>query len=89
MKHDVVDTASRRSVIFNGITLATGVAAIVVANISVAQAAKMNQKSVSYQDKPKGPLKCSNCSLFEPPAACKSVSGTISPNGWCSIYHKA
>jgi len=89
MTGDAGNETSRRSVLLNGITYVAGAAAILAANIDRAQAAKMSPKSVSYQSTPKGNLKCSNCSLFEPPHSCKSVSGVISPNGWCSIYRKA
>jgi len=47
---------------------------------------KMTQKQVSYQDTPKGNQQCDGCKLFQPPNACKSVEGEISPKGWCSIY---
>jgi hypothetical protein len=50
--------------------------------------AKVSQASVAYQDKPKGDQSCSNCTLFEAPASCKTVDGTISPDGWCRIYAK-
>ena len=89
MIDDTGDETSRRSVLLNVIAFAGGTAAILTASIDRAQAAKMSPKSVSYQTTPKGNLKCSNCSLFEPPHSCKSVSGDISPNGWCSIYRKA
>jgi len=51
--------------------------------------AKMSPSAVAYQGSPKGSQQCSNCKLFEPPAACKSVSGDISPSGWCKIWVKA
>jgi hypothetical protein len=54
---------------------------------AVAQA-KMSKSAVAYQDKPKGNQDCSNCSLFQPPNACKNVAGDISPKGWCSIWAK-
>jgi hypothetical protein len=50
--------------------------------------AKMNQKSVAYQDTPKGDQKCSNCSLFQEPNACTLVDGDISPEGWCRFWVK-
>ena len=50
--------------------------------------AKLSKASVSYQEKPNGDRSCSNCNLFEPPSACKSVEGPISPNGWCKIWVK-
>jgi hypothetical protein len=53
-----------------------------------AQAAKAPQKAVKYQDTPKGEQRCDNCALFEPPSSCKTVDGTISPEGWCIVYAK-
>jgi hypothetical protein len=88
MKHHESDQASRRSLLLNVVTYAASVAVVLTAKIGPAMAGKMGQKSVSYQATPKGDLKCSSCSLFERPAACKSVEGVISPNGWCAIYKK-
>jgi hypothetical protein len=50
--------------------------------------AKMSEAAVSYQDSPKGDRNCAGCNLFQPPSACKTVEGTISPNGWCKIWVK-
>ena len=54
--------------------------------VSAAHAAKASPASVGYRPSPKGDEKCANCSLFIPPNACKSVSGKISPDGWCRIW---
>jgi len=67
--------------------MVSGVAAIVSAP-TPAKAAKASQKSVKYQDTPKGDARCDNCSLFEAPNSCKTVEGTISPEGWCMVYAK-
>jgi len=56
-------------------------------NLATAQA-KVPQNTVSYQDKPKGAQRCDGCSLFQPPNACKTVDGAISPQGWCSLFAK-
>jgi len=53
-----------------------------------AQAAKMTQNAVAYQPTPKDGKKCSDCTLFVAPKACKSVDGDISPDGWCKIWVK-
>ena len=53
-----------------------------------AHAAKAPQKAVKYQDTPKGEQRCDNCALFEAPSSCKTVDGTISPEGWCMVYAK-
>jgi hypothetical protein len=80
---------TRRSVLLQGAACATAAAAILTVETNSAMAAKLPPNSVSYRATPKGDQKCSNCSLFEAPKSCKSVSGVISPNGWCSIYRKA
>lgn len=55
---------------------------------SLAEAAD-NKKQFRYQDKP-GPRgrKCSGCRWFRPPHRCQIVTGTISPNGWCTAWAK-
>lgn len=65
----------------------TGVAAIIDAS-TPARAAKVSQKIVKYQEMPKGEQHCENCALFEAPSSCKTVDGTISPQGWCIVYAK-
>jgi hypothetical protein len=47
---------------------------------------KIEPKMVQYQTTPKDGAKCSTCVNWEPPNACKIVSGTIDPNGWCIAY---
>ena len=51
--------------------------------------AKIAPKLVAYQETPKDGHDCKGCKLFEPPNACKSVEGVISPNGWCKLWIKA
>ena len=63
-----------------------GVAAVIGA--STPAQAKAAQKAVKYQDTPKGDQRCDNCALFEAPSSCKTVDGTISPEGWCMVYAK-
>lgn len=84
-----LDDVSRRTVLLQGVACAAGVATIFVTDINAAQAAKLPQASAGYRSKPNGDRKCSNCKLFEPPNACKSVAGVISPDGYCSLYRKA
>ena len=78
--------SSRRSLLKAAVG-AVGVVSLFVAGVRDA-AAKVSPAAVGYQGSPKGSQKCSNCRLFEPPAACKSVSGPISPEGWCRIWAK-
>ena len=74
---------SRRTVL-----LAAGAAPFVVMGATGAKAAKLSQTAARYQNSPKDGKQCSNCNLFVPPNACKSVDGTISPSGWCALYVK-
>ena len=50
--------------------------------------AKMAQTAVRYQDLPKDGKQCDGCKLFVAPNACKSVTGDISPKGWCALWVK-
>jgi hypothetical protein len=63
-------------------------ATVVIGTSTVAQAAKVSQKIVKYQDTPKGEQRCDNCELFEAPSSCKNVDGTIAAQGWCIVYRK-
>ena len=80
---------SRRSLLLQGATCATGVATILVANANSAKANPLPKTAVNYQDAPKGDRKCSGCSLFVAPKSCKNVAGDISPDGWCMLWRKA
>jgi hypothetical protein len=66
----------------------TTAAAGIVGTSTPAQAAKVSQKIVKYQDTPKGEQRCDNCDLFEAPSSCKNVDGTIAAQGWCMVYRK-
>jgi hypothetical protein len=76
-----VRPATRRRILQAGLGAVTG-------GISVRAGAqeKIAQTVVQYQTQPKNGQLCSTCVNFEPPAACKIVSGAISPNGWCLVY---
>lgn len=79
---------SRRTLLQNAALAGAAAVPVILAGARSA-GAKMSPSAVAYQDSPKGSQKCSNCKLFEPPSACRSVSGVISPNGWCKIWVKA
>ena len=79
---------SRRSVLLQGAACATGAATILAVSANSAKAALLPQKSVQYQDTPKGDRECSGCSLFVAPNSCKNVAGEISPKGWCMLWRK-
>ena len=67
---------------------AAGAAPLLALGATTAEAAKLAQKAVRYQDAPKDGKRCDGCNLFVTPNACKSVDGTISPSGWCSLWVK-
>lgn len=56
---------------------------------AAAPARKVPQASVQYQTKPKGEQKCSNCMNFIAESnTCKLVEGSVSPEGWCTLWAK-
>ena len=77
------ESVSRRVVIRGAAVL--GSAPLVIGSMEPAFA-KVSQTSVAYQGSPKDGHDCSNCGLFDAPASCKSVSGAVSPSGWCKIW---
>lgn len=77
---------TRRRLIRDAAILSIGAAAL--GGAASAATTKMAQKTVSYQDKPKGAQRCDNCLQWEAPNGCKVVAGVIAPSGWCSIYSR-
>lgn len=73
---------SRRTVLIAAVTAAPVLA------LSQAQAASLPPTAVGYRDSPNSGKECSGCNLFVEPSSCKSVSGTISPHGWCKLWVK-
>ena len=61
--------------------LAAAAAGALALALGSAQSAQMSPSAVSYQASPKDGKKCSDCTLFVAPRACKTVSGDISPDG--------
>jgi hypothetical protein len=84
MSSDEKSTVSRGTAI-KRLAIVPAVALGVTAAMTAAQAAD-NKAQFKYQNKPNGKAKCSGCALFKPPHACTVVTGTISPNGWCTAY---
>ncbi len=66
-----------------------GAALATLATTQANAGAKISQKSVAYQDSPKGESRCDNCKLFEAPNQCKNVEGPIAAAGWCRLWRKA
>ena len=78
---------SRRRFLHSSAALVGGVGLATI--VSKEAEAKIKPALVGYQDSPKDGHDCKGCKLFEPPNACKSVDGVISPNGWCKLWLKA
>lgn len=83
MKDWNVKGVSRRTVLI----AAAGAAPILAMRVAPAQAG-IPQTAVGYQATPKDGRQCDGCNLFLAPNSCKSVSGEISPTGWCKIWVK-
>lgn len=47
---------------------------------------KASKDEARYRDRPRGAQVCQGCSMFQPPEACSSVLGTVSPHGWCRYW---
>ncbi len=75
-------TATRRRMLRAGLVAFGGI----VAAAGASAQEKIAPAMVQYQTMPKDGNKCSTCVNFEAPAACKIVSGTINPNGWCIAF---
>ena len=75
-----------RRVLLKSAVAGTGIVLAAAIVGPTAASAKVPQGSVAYRGAPNGTARCANCTQWQPPAACKVVSGVISPNGWCSIY---
>ncbi len=81
MSHEFAKTVTRR-------TLLIAAAGAPIFAAGLARAAGLPPTAVSYQDTPKDGKQCSDCNFFIAPSSCKTVTGTISPTGWCKIYAK-
>ncbi len=80
--------SSRRQFLADMALLAGGATLLAAMTAPQSASAKVGPADVGYQPTPKGQAKCTNCTQWQDPDACKVVSGKISPNGWCSIYVK-
>jgi hypothetical protein len=79
---------ARRSVLRTLASLTGSVALLnfVALRSAAAQKKKKTLAEVNYQPTPKGKQNCANCDLFIKPDQCKSVEGTVAPEGWCKIW---
>lgn len=78
-------SVSRRALL---VALSGASGAAILSTVTPADAAKVPQKAVKYQDTPKGDQSCENCALFEAPSSCRTVDGVVSSQGWCMVYAK-
>ncbi len=87
-KVEPYENVSRRTVL-QRVAAVAAAAPVIAAVVNAPQAmagAKMSQSAAKYQDTPKDGQRCDGCALWQAPDACKSVSGTIKPEGWCKLY---
>lgn len=78
-------TVSRR-LLLQGAVAAAGAAGAAAMGGNAEAAAKKTQQQVAYRNSPSGSERCENCGVFIKPNRCRSVSGTVSPKGWCKIW---
>jgi hypothetical protein len=72
------------------VVLAGTVMALTLETIERADAQqKLSQQDAAYQDTPRDDHACGECTLFQPPKACKVVAGDISPSGWCKLFEES
>jgi hypothetical protein len=76
-------SVTRRTVLL----AAAGAAPLLALGATGARAA-LPPTAVSYQDSPKDGKQCDGCKFFIAPNSCKTVSGNISPQGWCKLWAK-
>ncbi len=83
------DDKTRRGILRAGLAAVGAVAAATAAhaagNVRLAQD-KIAPAQVQYQTTPKDGQQCDKCVNFVAPNACKIVSGTIAPQGWCLAF---
>lgn len=79
-------SVTRRGFLHSSVALVGGIGLATV--VAKDASAKVAPNLVAYQTTPKDGHDCKGCKLFEPPNACKSVSGEISPSGWCKLWIK-
>jgi hypothetical protein len=77
---------SRRGLLL-GAMAAVG-AATVTGGTAAADALKVSQSAVAYQDHPNGDKECGVCAQFLPPGSCQFVAGTVSPHGYCRVFSR-
>jgi len=82
MSDERIANISRRTVL-----IAAAAAAPLFALGRAEAAPTFTQDSVNYQQSPNNGKHCSLCKQFVAPSSCKSVKGTINPNGYCKLFN--
>lgn len=77
---------SRRLLLQNAAVAASSGTVLGTLAESASAQAKSSPQVAGYQSEPSGGHRCGICQQFQPPAACRIVSGRISPQGWCKLY---
>ncbi|HEO99272.1 MAG TPA: iron oxidase oxidoreductase [Epsilonproteobacteria bacterium] len=58
--------------------------------VTTAAYAKGSKELFEYQETPKDGKRCKECMHFLPETnECKVIEGSITPEGWCSLYIEA
>ena len=83
------DNKTRRSVLRAGLAAVGGV--VVAGGARAAAGSQLAQDKIApaqvqYQTTPKDGQQCDKCVNWVAPNACKIVSGTIAPTGWCLAF---
>ena len=87
---DFSKAVSRKEALTKLLVLPALASALAIGTTTVARADSRTQ--LKYQSTPKDNQKCSACVLFVPgktataDGTCKVITGTISPNGWCTAF---
>lgn len=84
------DRISRRDAL-TGLIVLPALATLMSRNALAAD--KETKEQLAYQSTPHGTQRCANCVVFHPGktptsmGTCDLVQGSISPNGWCRVFH--
>ncbi len=89
VENPVAGNLSRRTLISAACAAAPALIVAAATSAAAQTPRKMAQRAVAYQPTPRGDQRCDNCTLFEAPNGCRSVAGTVAPEGWCRIYVRA
>ena len=83
MSNSQLVNVTRRTVLF----AAAAVAPMLAVGRAEAEPT-FSQEAVNYQQKSPNENHCAICKQFVAPSSCKSVKGTINPNGVCKLFNK-